>query len=132
MKTYAYVNDGKVMQILKTDEDITTMFHPDLLWVDVTDLNKKPAEGWTYDGTGFAKPVEPEKTPGDVLALNTSTRDWNLSRAALFIGPLQDAVDLGEATEDETEALETWKRFRVAVNRTDLTADQPEWPQSPA
>ncbi|NHB98015.1 tail fiber assembly protein [Photorhabdus stackebrandtii] len=36
------------------------------------------------------------------------------------IAPLQDAVDLGIATEDEKEALLSWKKYRVTLNRIDI------------
>lgn len=51
------------------------------------------------------------------------------------IAPLQDAVDLDEATEAEAMRLKDWKRYRVALNRL---PDQPgypaaiDWPAQPA
>lgn len=51
------------------------------------------------------------------------------------IAPLQDAVDLDEATEAEALRLKEWKRYRVALNRL---PDQPgypaaiDWPAPPA
>lgn len=51
------------------------------------------------------------------------------------IAPLQDAVDLDEATEAEAARLKDWKRYRVALNRL---PDQPgypasiDWPAPPA
>lgn len=45
------------------------------------------------------------------------------------IAPLQDAVDLGEATDDEKARLLAWKKYRVLVNRVDTT--NPDWPKKP-
>ncbi|WP_274521396.1 tail fiber assembly protein [Pseudomonas sp. MF6396] len=51
------------------------------------------------------------------------------------IAPLQDAVDLDDATEAEATALKAWKKYRVALNRL---PDQPgyptdiDWPAPPA
>lgn len=51
------------------------------------------------------------------------------------IAPLQDAVDLDEATDAEEALLKEWKRYRVALNRL---PDQPgypaeiDWPAPPA
>lgn len=42
------------------------------------------------------------------------------------IAPLQDAVDLEEATAEEAALLTLWKRYRVALNRVDT---QPGWPE---
>lgn len=56
MKTYARVLDGAVAELLRTDDAITTLFHPGLVWIDVSG---QPAvtEGWRYDGTRFAPPT---------------------------------------------------------------------------
>ncbi|HCV38575.1 MAG TPA: phage tail protein [Pseudomonas sp.] len=51
------------------------------------------------------------------------------------IAPLQDAVDLEEATEAEIALLKEWKRFRVALNRLPEQAGYPatiDWPSPPA
>lgn len=51
------------------------------------------------------------------------------------ITPLQDAVDIDEATADEEGRLKLWKKYRVALNRL---PDQPgypatiDWPAPPA
>lgn len=51
------------------------------------------------------------------------------------IAPLQDAVDLEEATETEVSTLKEWKRFRVALNRLPDQEGYPieiDWPAPPA
>ncbi|WP_341796151.1 MULTISPECIES: tail fiber assembly protein [unclassified Pseudomonas] len=51
------------------------------------------------------------------------------------IAPLQDAVDLDEATLGEVNALRAWKRYRVALNRLPEQPGFPEtidWPELPA
>ncbi len=45
------------------------------------------------------------------------------------IAPLQDAVDLDIATDDEKAQLDEWKKYRVLVNRVDTTS--PDWPDVP-
>ncbi|WP_416425573.1 tail fiber assembly protein [Pseudomonas sp. App30] len=87
--------------------------------------------GWTYDGKAFAPPAAVVPTAAEILSANTQMRDSLLSVAALAIAPLQDAVDLNTATAAETAALKTWKQYRVAVNRVDLTAAGPAWPAQP-
>ena len=52
-----------------------------------------------------------------------------LAMATIAIAPLQDAIDLGEATDEEITSLKAWKQYRVAVNRVDTT--QPIWPKQP-
>ncbi|AZF36252.1 Phage tail fiber protein [Pseudomonas sp. R4-39-08] len=61
-------------------------------------------------------------------------RDSLLSDATIKMGPLQDAVDLGEATADEEARLAAWKRYRMLLNRIQQQAEFPEvieWPAVP-
>lgn len=51
------------------------------------------------------------------------------------IAPLQDAVELEEATEAEAALLKEWKRYRVALSRVPEQAGYPatvDWPALPA
>ncbi len=52
--------------------------------------------------------------------------------ASEHIAPLQDAVDLDIATEEEASLLAAWKTYRVLLNRvnTAVAADV-EWPVAP-
>ncbi|EOV9701334.1 tail fiber assembly protein [Cronobacter dublinensis] len=55
-----------------------------------------------------------------------------LASAAAKMAPLQDAVDIGEATPDEVTMLRAWKGYRVALNRLDTgTAPDIVWPEMP-
>jgi hypothetical protein len=68
MRTYARIQDGRVAELLKTDGDITGMFNPALIWVEVTSLSNV-AEGWHLNGTNFAPSVvAPPTTPVPTLA----------------------------------------------------------------
>ncbi len=52
--------------------------------------------------------------------------------ASEHIAPLQDAVDLDIATEEEASLLAAWKTYRVLLNRVDTTvAADVEWPVAP-
>lgn len=57
------------------------------------------------------------------------TKSRLLQMASGKIAPLQDAVDLGIATDDEKAQLDEWKKYRVLVNRMDTSA--PDWPEVP-
>ncbi|ECI5748473.1 phage tail protein, partial [Salmonella enterica subsp. enterica] len=57
------------------------------------------------------------------------TKSRLLQMATEKIAPLQDAVDLGEATDDEKARLLAWKKYRVQVNRVDTV--NPVWPDVP-
>ncbi|AYC19806.1 hypothetical protein DZA65_02928 [Dickeya dianthicola] len=49
------------------------------------------------------------------------------------IAPLQDAVDLGMATDTETAQLTGLKKYRVLLNRVDTSTTAPDinWPEKP-
>ncbi|NVZ27501.1 tail fiber assembly protein [Pseudomonas gingeri] len=75
-----------------------------------------------------------EPSPEQVLAATNSERDSLLATASLRIAPLQDAVDLGTATSDDTANLKLWKEYRVAVNRVSTQTGFPttiDWPAAP-
>ncbi|MDI9801768.1 tail fiber assembly protein [Citrobacter koseri] len=55
-----------------------------------------------------------------------------MMEAAEMIAPLQDAVDLDIATEDETSQWLAWKKYRVLLNRVDTSkAPEIDWPEKP-
>ncbi|EPU3572240.1 tail fiber assembly protein [Escherichia coli] len=54
-----------------------------------------------------------------------------MQKATLAIAPLQDAVDLGIATGEEVERLNSLKAYRVALSRTNPSAGDvlPSFPE---
>lgn len=51
------------------------------------------------------------------------------------IAPLQDAVDLDDATDADVLSLKAWKKYRVALNRLPEQPGYPadiNWPALPA
>lgn len=99
--------------------------------VDITSV-AGVSVGDTYVDGVFAPYVPPARSPAEILATNKAYRDALLAIAATRIAPLQDAVDLDMATDEERDQLLAWKQFRVAVNRVDLTLASPTWPGAPA
>lgn len=93
-------------------------------------------EGW-----GFIKEGDPipDSSPAPLTAEQLSTaaraeRDRLLTYAALRINPLQDAVDLGRATEEKKALLNKWKEYRVDLDDVVSQPGFPEaiaWPKEP-
>ncbi|EAA1752463.1 tail fiber assembly protein [Salmonella enterica subsp. enterica serovar Reading] len=81
-----------------------------------------------WDGKAWVKDKAAEKAAQ--LRQAEETKNRLLQIAAEKIAPLEDAVDLGEATDDEKTRLLAWRKYRVQVNRVD-TSD-PDWPEQPA
>ena len=56
------------------------------------------------------------------------------SHAEYMIRPLQDAVDIEDATDEEILKLKEWKKYRVALSRVSAQEGYPqdfEWPEIP-
>ncbi|MCV5760556.1 tail fiber assembly protein, partial [Escherichia coli] len=49
------------------------------------------------------------------------TKNSLMQVASEHIAPLQDAVDLEIATEEERSLLEAWNKYRVLLNRVDTS-----------
>ncbi len=114
-----------------------------LVTSNASELILDGAGGLTISQSGVNYKVYSEKNPPAALAsalsasevdeLDNSTRKaYSLRVASEAIAPLQDAVDLGIATEEEKAQLEELKQHRVALHRLDLTLDNVEWPETPA
>ncbi|WP_311202325.1 tail fiber assembly protein [Morganella morganii] len=55
-----------------------------------------------------------------------------IAEATTTVDTLQDAVDLDMATTEEAALLTAWKKYRVLLNRVDIsTAPDIDWPQKP-
>lgn len=76
----------------------------------------------------------PGQSSEEKLAGARSQRDRLISYATLRIDPLQDDVDLGEATEEGIALLRAWKKYRSEVNKTQDKPgwwEEPQWPTPP-
>ncbi|EKD5486891.1 TPA: tail fiber assembly protein [Salmonella enterica] len=81
-----------------------------------------------WDGKAWVKDEAAEAA--ERLREADETKNRLLQMASGKIAPLQDAVDLGIATDDEKARLDEWKKYRVRVNRVDTL--KPVWPEIPA
>lgn len=75
----------------------------------------------------------PAPTKEEIITMAGSQKARMIAEATVQIGPLQDAEDLGIATDEEAKALKEWKTFRVMLSRVDASkAPDITWPQQPA
>ncbi|EFI6437690.1 hypothetical protein GSG53_22350 [Escherichia coli] len=83
-----------------------------------------------WNGTAWVKDAEAEKLFR--IREAEETKNSLMQAANEHIAPLQDAVDLEIATEEENSLLEAWKKYRVLLNRVNTTtAPDIEWPVAP-
>lgn len=65
MQIYARIQNGLVMEILKTDQAVESLFHPELVWVSVPE-GQIPVQGSQYDGKEFYckfEAIQVDETP---------------------------------------------------------------------
>lgn len=75
--------------------------------------------------------TNPPPTKEQLIAEAEYQKQALLNEATVAIAPLQDAVDLGIATDAEREQLKAWKEYRVQVNRVDVGGgEEIEWPSN--
>lgn len=120
----AYTSDGVIRS---ADCDVSTLWPLDM---SVAEVGKDAVPsgfdikgGWMFDGDEIAQVTV------DHVARAEEQKQRLLTEATQVIAPLQDAADLGIASEDESEQLLAWKRYRIEVNRVD--AHKPIWPLRP-
>lgn len=68
MGLFARIDDGTVKEVFdnKTGRPINEIFDAVFVWVDITDVDPKPSEGWIYDGALFSPPSTVQPDPVEV------------------------------------------------------------------
>lgn len=126
MKTYARIDNGVVAELIETEGDIAAMFHPSIVWIDVTDAEPQPAVGWTYDGEAFAEPAAPPEPTAEQLAESARLQRDNMLRAC-------DWTVLTDVPMDDT-MRSAWSNYRQALRDVPAQAGFPTtitWPTAP-
>lgn len=70
----------------------------------------------TYE---IGSPPTPEPSHEENVATAAQTINMLYEQATRIINPLQDAVDVGDATEEEVSKLAVWKAYRAKLGRVD-------------
>ncbi|WIJ64020.1 tail fiber assembly protein [Serratia nevei] len=74
----------------------------------------------------------PPPTKAEQREIAERQKARRLEKASKEIAPLQDADDLGMATEEEAAQLKLWKIYRVQLNRINpQDAPDIDWPVTP-
>ncbi|EMV7654251.1 tail fiber assembly protein [Escherichia coli] len=88
----------------------------------------------TSDNNGNPVAIDPPPLTQEELVVQAEREKASLLKQATnSIAPLQDASDLGIATDEEIKQLTDWKKYRVQLMRVDTSkAPAFEWPTTPA
>jgi len=91
MRKFARIQDGRVVELFTHPTDISSMFHPALVWLDVSSMNPTVAEGWNYDGVALSPPVRQQTATAptilddlqrQILALTAQVESMKRSQAS--------------------------------------------------
>ncbi|AVY98024.1 phage tail protein [Lelliottia sp. WB101] len=103
------------------------------------------SEGWynyLINNQGNGKEITPDEygrpvlksisvpTAEELMSIAEEKKLALMKTASQKIAPLQDAADLEVATDAESALLMAWKKYRVMLNRVDLS--RPVWPEVPS
>jgi hypothetical protein len=127
---WSYVADFRGMTVYSTET------RESFVWVQLGDLpntvtllaagefDKWDGEKWVLDEAAQA---------AELTRLATRKKVLLTQFAVTKISALQNAVDLGIATESEVEALKAWKLYSVFLDRLqpDAVSAPSDWPTSP-
>ncbi|MEN4634422.1 tail fiber assembly protein [Pantoea agglomerans] len=129
MKSYARIENQCVAEIVSLNVKPEKLYHPSLVWVDITALPEQPDVNYRYSNGVFTAPVTDAE---NIMLIASSRLAAEMDAANRTIAPLQDAVDISIATDEEISRLAKWKRYRVALSRIDTsTMSSIEWPIKP-
>lgn len=92
-------------------------------------LIPRPNSWSIWNGSSWVE--DAELLASTVTRQRSDTKARLLAAATQSMAPLQDAEDLGIATDDEVRRLNQWKRYRVELTRVDPAAFNIPWPIVP-
>lgn len=86
MARYARVADGAVAEILVLPDGLatSTLFAAEIASA-IHACGEDVAEGWTFDGSGFAEPVDPTPSAGTLKAYAAAKR-WQVETGGISVG----------------------------------------------
>lgn len=129
MKTYARIENQRVAEIVSLNVKPEKLYHPSLVWVEITGLPEQPDVDYQYSDGVFTAPVTDAE---NAVLLASSRLAAAMDEANRTIAPLQYAVDVSMATDEEIARLAEWKQYCVVLSRIDTSkAPDIEWPVTP-
>ncbi len=127
-KKYSLAIENDTGVIRSISEDASRLYPGGLTVVDVDSIPDgcDIFGGWVFDGK---KVVPRTYAPEELQRQVEAKKQTLLADAETVIAPLERAVRLEMATEEEIRRLDAWERYSVLLNRTDESTR--EWPPRP-
>lgn len=127
-KKYSLAIENDTGVIRSISEDASRLYPGGLTVVDVDSIPDgcDIYGGWVFDGE---KVIPRQYTDEELKRQAEEKKKALLVEADAAIAPLERAVRLGMATDDEKRRIEAWERFSVLASR--VNTEKPEWPDKP-
>ncbi|MGC0821318.1 tail fiber assembly protein [Pantoea agglomerans] len=133
MKKYSPSNNAFYDTVINKEIPRDAINITDQAW---SDLLAGQAEGKLIACGADLRPClteQPLPTADELISQAVDKRSRLRTEADTIIQPLQDANDLGIATDDEASQLIAWKKYRVMLMRVNMEdAESIIWPEQPA
>lgn len=129
------INDGLVKEglIEMSPGEVQEHLNPVPAWW--TDGSTMVKAAYGMEGWHKASDYEIEEMLPRITLMETQDKISSLRKMAdVAVVPLQDAVDIDEATPEEEALLKLWKKYRVELNRLPEQTGYPQtvvWPEVP-
>lgn len=128
--SWEYLSDyrGKTVWSTGTGDPVNVTSPGDYPEGTTTQAPETPYDRW--DGEKWVTDEDARKA--DAIKTADLQKSALIQAAGESISPLQDAVDLGMATEEEKSRYDAWRKYRVLLTRVDIL-QYPEivWPEKP-
>lgn len=135
---YARIVKGEVAELFQTDGDITQMFHPEMIWAEVTSAVPPPLVGFTAietdTGWVFSRPAPPIPSQDELKQSALALRDAYLSAANEKTAGMADAYIAGLLDETDTATFKAFAAYKLSLNKIDKQPGYPDavvWPEAP-
>ena len=139
MKTYARVYNAAVAEVFETDRDMAELFHPEMVWVDISNELPLPEYGWTAEmnenGWRFDAPKAPPMTETELKVAAQAKRDALLTIANEATAGMADAYIADLLDEADVAIFKSYALYKLALGKIDKQSGYPStivWPVPPA
>lgn len=134
MMQYAIIEGDKVVNVAVWDGK--TEWEPDegLKVINIADISPQPGIGWTFDGTNFIAPPQPEKSKEELVIEAENQKQISINYANDYINSKQwpGKAAIGRLKDAELEQYNLWLDYLDALEAIDTTkAPNVIWPVNP-
>lgn len=92
-------------------------------WPDLAEIGE--------DDPRYLAFINPQPTQEEILAAKETKKQMLMSNASIAMTPFFLALQLGDATDEETLSAKAWRAYYVALQAVDVSVSEPEWPVAP-